>query len=303
MADLKNAIRAYGRASSGMKAKVRRHIMKRARGLGRADLIPGAWTSASVEERWQDARATFTELAGGSSSLTASAAIAAAPEDLITKRNLAVSRMSALLSAVTSPGKPDADHPALPTKGNAVVAPVVDKAPAPEKFDPNRHPRFNDNGQFRQVMARLRSGIEGQAGTETIARQIDHVMELMPKADLETIETESKNLMDIIKTAQDGTDDSDLQEKLRGGFKAIGLELAKLPLPQGQDTVTMRWTDLPVQLQTTINDVEEKLKKHLTPEKFKETTKELARYQSGVDLATSDQIQSWLASMVQQLLD
>jgi len=43
--DLKNAIRAYGRAASGQKAAVRRHIKKRARALGKTDLIPESWNS------------------------------------------------------------------------------------------------------------------------------------------------------------------------------------------------------------------------------------------------------------------
>jgi hypothetical protein len=45
--DLKNAIRAYGRAASGEKAAVRRHIKKRARALGKTDLIPESWASMS----------------------------------------------------------------------------------------------------------------------------------------------------------------------------------------------------------------------------------------------------------------
>src|SRR5207342_2919463 len=46
--DLKNAIRAYGRAASGEKAAVRRHIKKRARALGKSDLIPESWASMST---------------------------------------------------------------------------------------------------------------------------------------------------------------------------------------------------------------------------------------------------------------
>lgn len=48
--DLKNAIQSYGRAKEGKRAVVRRHIMKRARGLDRADMIPEAWKSASALE-------------------------------------------------------------------------------------------------------------------------------------------------------------------------------------------------------------------------------------------------------------
>ena len=41
--DLRNAIQAFGRAKD--KDAARRHIMKRARALGRTDLIPESWTS------------------------------------------------------------------------------------------------------------------------------------------------------------------------------------------------------------------------------------------------------------------
>lgn len=42
-ADLRKAVRAFGRARPEDKAKVRAHIIRRARALGRADLIPDSW--------------------------------------------------------------------------------------------------------------------------------------------------------------------------------------------------------------------------------------------------------------------
>jgi hypothetical protein len=44
--DLRNAVRSYGRAKTGAKAAVRKHIMRRARGLNRQDLIPSDWSGA-----------------------------------------------------------------------------------------------------------------------------------------------------------------------------------------------------------------------------------------------------------------
>jgi DNA-binding ferritin-like protein len=51
-ADLKNAIRAIGRANKGNRAAVKRHILKRAKALGATKLIPASWSAmtASVEE-------------------------------------------------------------------------------------------------------------------------------------------------------------------------------------------------------------------------------------------------------------
>ena len=48
--DLRNAVRAYGRAKPGSRGKVRKHIMRRARSLKRIDLIPDKWKNASAED-------------------------------------------------------------------------------------------------------------------------------------------------------------------------------------------------------------------------------------------------------------
>jgi hypothetical protein len=62
VSDLRNAIKAYGRANPADKPKVRRLIMRRARGLGKAGLIPEKWLSVSIEERHADAVSSFYEV-------------------------------------------------------------------------------------------------------------------------------------------------------------------------------------------------------------------------------------------------
>jgi hypothetical protein len=61
---LKDSIQAYGRSKPGKRAAVRRHIMKRARGLNRADLIPDKWKKASaslIDEDLADIRSKLAE--------------------------------------------------------------------------------------------------------------------------------------------------------------------------------------------------------------------------------------------------
>jgi DNA-binding ferritin-like protein len=48
VADLKRAIQSYGRSKASERAAVRRHIMKRARALGKADLIPEKWLARTA---------------------------------------------------------------------------------------------------------------------------------------------------------------------------------------------------------------------------------------------------------------
>lgn len=76
--DLKAAIHSYGRATPTRRAIVRRHIMKRARGLGRADLIPEEWKSAGLvdDDAVEDVRSRVA---------SAQAAITASVENASTK--------------------------------------------------------------------------------------------------------------------------------------------------------------------------------------------------------------------------
>jgi hypothetical protein len=46
--DLRNAIQSYGRSKPGDRAKVRRHVVKRARALGKTEMIPENWKTASM---------------------------------------------------------------------------------------------------------------------------------------------------------------------------------------------------------------------------------------------------------------
>jgi hypothetical protein len=57
VSDLRNAIKAYGRAKN--KAAAKRHIIKRAKALGRTDLLPEEW-SASIEEELEQMSAGNT---------------------------------------------------------------------------------------------------------------------------------------------------------------------------------------------------------------------------------------------------
>lgn len=64
--DLKNAIQAYGRSKPSRRATVRRHIVKRARAMDRADLIPENWKSASIiDEETQALREYAAQLKEG----------------------------------------------------------------------------------------------------------------------------------------------------------------------------------------------------------------------------------------------
>ena len=71
--DLKNAIQAYGRSKPGKRSAVRRHIVRRARGLDQADLIPDKWKEASVLQ--EDAAEIRARVASAKEGLLATMAV------------------------------------------------------------------------------------------------------------------------------------------------------------------------------------------------------------------------------------
>lgn len=62
VADLRRAIYAYGRASEGKKAAVRRHIVKRARALGKTDMVPSDWKELSLNDETLSKRDKYEAL-------------------------------------------------------------------------------------------------------------------------------------------------------------------------------------------------------------------------------------------------
>jgi hypothetical protein len=50
VADLRRAVKAYGRTTEEKQAQVRRHIIKRARALGKPDMIPNNWSESSMND-------------------------------------------------------------------------------------------------------------------------------------------------------------------------------------------------------------------------------------------------------------
>ena len=106
--ELKDAIQAYGRSKPSKRALVRRHIMKRARGLRRADLIPDKWKSAGLidDEIVDDIKARVasaqTAVEGGDSpKALADALIATAGVIVAEERDLA----NALIEIANKYGK------------------------------------------------------------------------------------------------------------------------------------------------------------------------------------------------------
>jgi hypothetical protein len=125
---LKDSIQAYGRGKPSKRAAIRRHIMKRARVLDRADLIPEQWKAASSEE------VEFTV-------------------------NNLRARIAALTASVETEEQPT--KPKWSELGKAFAVEAEEQG----KYTPETQPR-NAQGKFRKVLARLKQDLGDSGSTE-----------------------------------------------------------------------------------------------------------------------------------------
>jgi hypothetical protein len=262
--DLNRAIRAYGRARPEDRAKVRRHIIRRARGLGKADRIPKNWLSVSVEEQAADAVATFR-------------AIERTPVAIVH------AELSARVAAL---------------KFARVAALKFKRAP---EFEEKLHPR-DDSGQFREVLFRLKRDVEDQPGGEEAAREIE-AAQTSNEADNDT-ETRQHiaNIMRIVDQVAQGNLDPNTAKTLRDGNRELGRFVAGTTLPAIVDTEKMRYSDLPPLFQQTVDELLERLKGYVSDETYQEATDDLIDFKRGGDVWNSSELMASLSRILRYLM-
>lgn len=240
-ADLKRAVRAYGRAAEGDRADVRRHIKKRARALGKPDMIPDSWKSMStIHEDFADAVTRALLAAGG-------------------------------------------------------------RYPNGEPWDPTNHPR-DEAGRFRQVIAKLKSDLEGEVGTADVVAKLNEAEDAEHQGNPKAAQDAAKEVLDLVDTLARSTDDPDVVKSLRDGYTSLAESIANLPLTFGDQNSKYRYSDLPDQLKGLIDDLLTRAKSILDDEAYDKAASGLISFKSGVDVLSQPDISTELSKLLRFLI-
>jgi len=268
--DLKNAIRAYGRAKEGDKAKVRRHIKKRARGLGKTDLIPESWNSISDP---------FSELAGEINDLAA---------------RLALTSGASTVPIILHGTEQELDNVKL------LVA-AGGRYPDGTPWNPGNHPR-DEKGRFRMVIAELKKDLQGEVGTEGAVEGLDEVEAAAGRGDTEAAQQAARDVLDLVDQMAGATKDEDLVKTLREGYGSLAEAVANLPLVFGDLNEKYKFSDLPEDLKGLIKDLYDRAQQRLDPEHLAEAGGKLAEFMSGGDVLSQPQISAELSRLLRFLI-
>lgn len=278
--DLKNAIQAYGRSNPEDRAKVRTHIRKRARALGKEELIPENWKSAStIDDVASDLRLR-AQLASDSASLgalfeegglTASATFAEEVDDL-TEEEIEALKVERMNRAKKDEGG---------------------------KYTPQTQPR-DASGKYRKVLARLKSDL-GTSGLDRVVEKVEEAENLDSAGDYGKSAEAAKDLIGIIDRLDAKALNPEALENVRASSAELGKVIANLPFAFGEQAEKIRFSDVPPALKKLMEDMVKKVETKIGEEDADVATEKLKSFMSGGDYFNQSEISSEMAKLLRLL--
>ena len=291
--DLKNAIRAYGRAKPGSRGKVKRHIMKRAIGLGKEDLIPENWKGAasnldeivaSMKSRTEEYGTRLgAEFATNSEAVFAEQVteeiVDLSPEEIEALKVEAKAREEGRATDGEAPPERDAD-------GRV-------------KYTAETQPR-DVSGKFRTVLARIKQDL-GTSGLQNVLDKVKEAENFDSTGDYAGAAKAAGDLISIIDRLDSGALNAESLENVRNSAGELGKVIANLPFAFGEEAQKIRFSDVPPALRDLMEDMIKKVEAKIGKEDADIATKELKTFISGSELYNQSEISSQMAKLLRLL--
>jgi hypothetical protein len=288
--DLKNAVKAFNRAKESERAEVRRHIMKRARQLKAADLIPDQWksshTMSMANSNLERMRAVVASLQNEFSEIGEMPS----PEDI---EKLADAKAEA--DKQTAEEVQRAEDIAA---GKTTDVPNYDEE-GRSKYTPKTQPR-DAKGKYRKVLARLRQDL-GTAGLQKALLKVQDAENLEFAGNYEASQKASSELLGIIDRLDTNALNPQALENVQNSARELGRVISNLPLPFGAEAEKLRFSDLPAGLRDLIDQMITRVESKIGKEDADIATQDLKSYMSGSDVYSQGEVQSQMSKLLRLL--
>jgi hypothetical protein len=291
-ADLKNAIHAYGRSKKSDRAKVRKHIIKRARQLKVSALIPEEWTTAASAEAEAMVAAMRSTI-----SLVAAAPM---PEKEISDADLEklrVAKEEADAETEKEQQRIEDIKSGKPVEGDNVQDGYDDQGRS--KYTAETQPR-DARGKFRKVLARLKQNL-GVAGLQDALKKVETAENMEFAGNYVGAADAANDLINTIDRLDSGALDATKLENVRKTAGELGSVIANLPLPFTNQAQKVRFSDLPPALKNLIDDMISRVEDKIGKKDADIATAELRSFKSGADVYNQSEISSRMATLLRLL--
>lgn len=285
--DLKNAIQAYGRSKPSERKEVRKHIIKRARQLKRADLIPAEWSNAASAEAAELVASLRSRIE----------VVAAAPK----VEEISDEELKKLRDAKEEADKQTEEEikAAEEVKANRGDLPERDEEGRQKYVSGVNQPR-DAKGKYRKVLARLKQDL-GVAGLSKALQKVEEAENLDFAGDYTASANASTELLGMIDRLDSKALNPRALENVRLTAAELGKTIANLPLPFGKESSKLRFSDLPAGLKDLIDSMITRVEAKIGKEDADIATKSLKSYMSGADLYSQGEVQSEMSKLLRLL--
>lgn len=297
--DLRNAVQAYGRAKTGAKGAVRKHIMRRAKALNKPDLIPAKWsTSYNAEGEELSIRERALAAAAAISSVEFTELASFDPE----KENLEAVFSQWSKPAVFIAGDAEDVLDDLEPEEIEIIKREARKADPDDdrpKYTPDTQPR-DEAGKFRRVLARLKANL-GESGLQDVIKKVEEAENLTFGGDYVRASEAAEDLINIIDRLDEKALNPDSLENVRDSAGELGRVIANLPFAFGEQTEKIRFSDVPPALRDLMEDMITRVEEKIGQEDADIATETLRNFMSGGDYLSQPDISSEMSKLLRLL--
>ena len=284
--DLKNAIQAYGRSNESDRAKVRKHIVKRAAALKVRHMVPEEWRSLSSME----AATALSSMRDRIAALTA-----AAPVEEISDEDLKLLEESKI--AADKERQDAIDLVEAQKSGKSAVDTYGPDGRL--KYTAQTQPR-DARGKFRKVLARLKQDL-GVAGLQKALVKVQTAENMEFAGNYSGAAEAAGDLLNIIDRLDSGALDATKLENVRNSAGELGRVIANLPLPFTNQAQKVRYSDLPPALKNLMDDMITRVESKIGKKDADIATANLRSFKSGADVYSQSEISSQMTTLLRLL--
>ena len=293
--DLKNAIQAYGRSNPEDRSKVRSHIIKRAKALGKKSLIPQEWSTAASSEASMVAERMRKSITAAATAADRRKAEFAEGDEISDSDLEELKKVKAEADKQTEEEIQQAEDVRT---GKTNVEDKFDED-GRTRYTPKTQPR-DAKGKYRKVLARLRQNL-GVAGLQKALNKAQEAQNLEFAGNYVESTAASSELLGLIDRLDTGALNARALENVRLTAAELGKTMANLPLSFGKDAQKVRFSDLPAGLKNLIDSMITRVEAKIGKKDADVATQSLRSYMSGADVYSQSEVQSEMSKLLRLL--
>ena len=155
-------------------------------------------------------------------------------------------------------------------------------------------------GKFRTVLARLKQDL-GASGLQNVVEKVREAENLDNAGNYSAAVAAAADLLCVIDRIDTAALNPESLEYLRSSTAALGQLIANLPLPFGDQTDKLRYSDLPPVLQKMMDDMMDRVEQKIGKEEADVATENLRKFKSGSGVMSQSDVSSEMNVMLRLL--